>query len=363
MTMTADRADRADRAAGRANGRRPPPPPDAAGGGSNYPAAAQRLRLNFAATRVSFTWFGTRKSLSADQKAQAAEPFGAEGPYLSAAKKLLDNKHEAFQQVTAVRSQIVSFWKGLSLPYPEPGVRLIRQDDVERFNGRMAQFRAELTAAVDNLDNSYAALRSAARDRLGRLYNPADYPPTLRGLFGVDFDFPSVEPPEYLLRLNPHLYQQERLRIAERFDEAVRMAEEAFVGEFGRLVSHLAERLTAGPDGERKVFRDTAVTNLADFFRRFRALNVRSNADLDRLVETAQRTLSGVEPQAVRTSESLRQHVTSQLAAVQTALDQMLVDQPRRRILRQGRDGGGGGSRNGGNGDGPRPPAVANGGD
>jgi hypothetical protein len=221
-------------------------------------------------------------------------------------------------------------------------VRLIRQDEVAPFNQRMAVFRADLGRAVDELDRSYAALRSAARDRLGRLYNPADYPPTLRGLFGVDYDFPSVEPPEYLLRLNPHLYQQERQRIAERFDEAVRLAEEAFTAEFARLVAHLAERLTPGPDGERKVFRDTAVTNLRQFFDRFRHLNVRSSQDLDRLVETAQRALAGVDPGAVRDSAGLRDHVTVQLAAVQAGLDQMLVDAPRRRILRQGSGSGGG---------------------
>lgn len=306
----------------------------AGGGPTSTVSAAQRLRLNFAATRVNFTWFGVRKALSTEQKAQAAEHFGAEGQYLSAAKKLLDTKHEAFQQVTAVRSQIVSFWKGMSLPFPEPGVRLIRQDEVDRFNARMTDFRRELAEAVVNLDRHFEQLKAAARDRLGSLYNPADYPPTLRGLFGVEFDFPSVEPPEYLLRLNPHLYQQERQRIATRFDEAVRLAEEAFTAEFAKLVAHLAERLTAGPEGERKVFRDTAVTNLREFFNRFRSLNVRSSADLDRLVDTAQRTLSGVDPQAVRTSDSLRQHVTAQLSAVQAALDQMLVDQPRRRVLR-----------------------------
>jgi hypothetical protein len=304
--------------------------------------AAQRLRTSFAATRVSFTWFGTRKTLTSEQKAQAAEQFGAEGQYLSAAKKLLDNKHEAFQQVTAIRSQIISFWKALSLPYPEPGLRLIRQDDIERFNQKMTEFRRELTGAVENLDEHFEQLKLAARDRLGRLYNPTDYPTTLRGLFGVDFDFPSCEPPEYLLRLNPHLYQQERERIAQRFDEAVRLAEDAFIGEFSKLVSHLTERLTAEPTGDKKIFRDSAITNLTRFFARFRNLNVRSNADLERLVQTAQQVVQGAEPQVVRNSQSLRQHITAQLSAVQASLDQMLVDQPRRRILR-GRSGTGNG--------------------
>lgn len=316
MTMAVDRPSR----------RIPPDPTDN--------AAAQRLRNNFAAVRLSFTWLGVRKTLSADQKAQAAESFGAEGQYLSAAKKLLDTRHEAFQAVSSVRSQTISFWKGMSLPYPDPGVRLIRQEDVERFDAQMKRFREELLEAVVKLDGDFEQLKTTARQRLGRLYNPADYPASLREMFAVEWDYPSVDPPEYLMRLNPHLYQQERQRIAHRFDEAVRLAEEAFVAEFAKLVSHLTERLTTGPEGERKVFRDTAVTNLNQFFNRFKALNVRSNGDLDRLVETARNALNGVDPQAVRDNNSLRQQLTTQLASVQATLDGLLVDQPRRRILR-----------------------------
>lgn len=312
------------------------PPPRRA---SPSTSPAQRLRNSFAAVRVSFTWLGVRKALSTEQKAQAAQGFGAEGTYLSAAKKLLDTRDPAFRAVTAVRSRILGYWRGMSLPYPEPGVRLIRQDAISAFDAQLEQFRQDLAGAVTALDEHYEALQSAARQRLGRLYNPGDYPASLQGLFAVEWDYPSVEPPEYLLRLNPNLYEQECQRMAERFDEAVRLAEEAFTAEFSKLTSHLVERLTAGPDGQRKVFRDSAVINLREFFERFRSLNVRSSADLEQLVETARAALEGVDPDAVRTSDALRQHLTSQLASVQSALDGMLIDQPRRRILRVNRSG------------------------
>ena len=39
-------------------------------------APAQRLRTTMAAVRVSLSWFGTRKTLTPEQKAEAAEPFG-----------------------------------------------------------------------------------------------------------------------------------------------------------------------------------------------------------------------------------------------------------------------------------------------
>src|SRR5205823_13047434 len=95
---------------------------------STTESPAQRLRFTTAAVRVSFTWLGVRKTLTPEQKSQAAESFGAEGDFLSAGKKLLDTKHAAYKEVTAVRGRVIHHWKSLTLPYPEPGIRLIRQE-------------------------------------------------------------------------------------------------------------------------------------------------------------------------------------------------------------------------------------------
>ncbi len=298
--------------------------------------AARRLRTQMAAVRLSFTWFGVRKSLSSQQKEEAADSFGAEGKYISAAKKLLDTTHPAFKSVTAVRGRALSLWKGLSLPYPEPGIRLIRQDDVPVFDVQLTTLRAELDEAVAQLDEHYGELRAAARERLGRLYNPADYPDTLVGLFKIEHDFPSVEPPEYLRELSPELYRQEQSRVTARFEEAVRLAEEAFLAEFGKLVSHLTDRLSGNDDGKPKVFRDSAVENLSEFFQRFRTLNVRSSEQLDELVEQSQRIVRGIAPQSLRDNQFLRQQVAAQLSGVQATLDGLMVDRPRRRIIRSG---------------------------
>ena len=68
-------------------------------------------------------------------------------------------------------------------------------------------------------------------------------------------------------------------------------------------------------------------------------LNVGSSIELDHLVETAQRAVSGMQPQAVRDSSALRQTIQGQLSEVQSTLEQLLVDQPRRRILRPAQEG------------------------
>jgi hypothetical protein len=295
---------------------------------------SQWLRDTTAAVRVSFMWFGVQKALSTEQKNQAAEPFGAEGDFLSARKKLLDTKHAAYKEVTGVRGKVSAYWRSFTVPFPEPGVRLIRRHEIEGFNEQMATLRSQLEAAVVKLDEHYSELKSAAQRRLGDLFDSNDYPGSLNGLFDLAWDYPNVEPPNYLLQLNPAIYEQERSRVAARFEQAVQLAEQAFVSEFAKLIEHLTERLTSDGTGERKIFRDSAITNLTEFFERFRQLNVRSNADLDALVERAQQIVNGVEAQSLRDNNSLRQHVATQFSQVQSVIDGMLVDRPRRRIIR-----------------------------
>jgi hypothetical protein len=304
---------------------------------------AQRLRRQTAAVRVSFTWFGVHRTLNAQQKEEVGESYGADARLLSAGKKIIDVRHEAFRKLTSIRTRVVNYWRGLTLPYTEPGIRLIKQADIEPFLQSMERFREELVEAESELNTVYDQMKADAERRLGRLYNPYDYPVEIRSLFAVAWEFPSVEPPSYLMRLHPEIYQQEQERVAQRFDEAVRLAEQGFITEFARLVSHVTERLANDDDGQRRVFRDSVVTNLTEFFDRFQHLNVRSNGDLDQLVEEAQRLVRGVTPQDLRDNDSLRRQVATQMASVQSQLDEMIIDRPRRSIIRASP------SRNGGN--------------
>ena len=176
-----------------------------------------------------------------------------------------------------------------------------------------------------------------ARERLGNLFDPSDYSVNLSEQFGIEWDYPSCDPPEYLLRVSPRLYYDECTRVQRRFDEAVQLAEQAFADELSQLIGHLAERLAGESDGTPKVFRDTAVTNLLQFFERFQRLNIRSNADLDQLVSQAREIVGDVVPQDLRDRASIRDRVAGQLSQVEASLDDWMTDRPRRSILRRSR--------------------------
>jgi hypothetical protein len=109
---------------------------------------AERLRTTMAAVRVAFSWLGVRKTLSPSQKAEAAATFDAEGNYFSAGKKLLDTSHPAFKAVTAMRGRMIAFWRGISLPFPDPGIRLIRQEDIAMFDVQFTTLKTDLAETV-----------------------------------------------------------------------------------------------------------------------------------------------------------------------------------------------------------------------
>jgi hypothetical protein len=206
------------------------------------------------------------------------------------------------------------------------------------FEQTVAKPDCNLEAAIENIDiGGPSMIRGAAKNHedVAIVVDPADYPATLAGLFAIEHDFPSVEPPPYLRQLSPELYRQECQRVQARFDEAVRLAEQAFIEELSKLIDHLTERLTGQEDGRPKVFRDTVVNNLNDFFERFRTLNICSNDQLDEVVHQAKRILQGVDSQQLRDYQWLRQYTSNRMSTVQAQLDQLMVDRPRRNILRR----------------------------
>ena len=301
------------------------------------PDFSQQLRDSMLAIRLSFMWPGVRRTLSTEQTARAAESFGASHSFLSAGKKLFDTREPEWRAVASIRSRASAWLKRRTLPFPEHGLRLLRRNDLDDVTERLTEFQDELETAVGDLDDRFEDLKQAARVRLGDLYSPADYPPSLRDEFRMSWHFPSVEAPDYLRQLNPALYRQEAARVRQQFEEAIRLAEAAFAEELSEMIDHLAERLSGADDGRPKVFRNSAVDNLKEFFDRFRELNIGSSEQLDDVVRRARDLLQGVEPADLRDSRALRSRLSQQLSGVQESLGTLLVDQPRRRIQRMQR--------------------------
>ena len=180
------------------------------------PNAAQRLRTTMAAVKLSFTWLGVRKTLAPEQRTTAARAFHADRELLSASKLILDTKNPAYRAVATVRSEASGYWRTVTLPFPEAGIWLLPQNSLGMFASTMQPYRERLQEAARELSSQYDQLKSEAQQRLGTLYNQADYPSTLDGLFDMEWSVVPIEPPQYLVALNPEIFRQEQARVRER---------------------------------------------------------------------------------------------------------------------------------------------------
>ena len=299
--------------------------------------AGAELRANCLASKLHLKWLGVTRTLSAEQMAQLVDGSEVDSKMIRASKRLLDSGHPTMKLLGTIRNRIVSNWRTLTLPFVESGVRLIPRQLVGEFESRMNFLKNELASAVEELQQEWPKLKEAAAARLGTLFNPDDYPDNLEELFSVSWSYPETSVPSYLMAIDPGVYRREASRVAEKFDQAVELAELGFVEEFNKLVSHLTERLT-DTDGQRKIFRDSSLEGLREFFQRFRQMRLGGKAEeqLEELVAQAQQIVSGVVSQDLRDSSSLRQSVAQNLARVGAELEGMMVARPRRKIVRLG---------------------------
>ena len=159
-----DRPDRPrPRRPPRRRGRRPGPP---------------RLRADDGRLPLGFTWFGAQKALTRSRRPAPPRPSTPTGPTSRPARSCSTPQHPAFRAVTAIRTKVATYWRAMSLPFPEPGVRLVRQEQLSRpsttdepTTGRTARRGRR---AGPPLRRAASGRRRAARRPLQRRGLPAD---------------------------------------------------------------------------------------------------------------------------------------------------------------------------------------------
>jgi hypothetical protein len=98
------------------------------------------------------------------------------------------------------------------------------------------------------------------------------------------------------------------------------------------LVEKMQDKLKPGPEGKKKVFRNTLFTNIQEFLDDFEALNITSDAQLAQAVDTMRSLLTGVDMDEVRKSDDVRSQLQEQFAQIEEELGAMVTEKPIRAI-------------------------------
>jgi hypothetical protein len=302
---------------------------------------AERLRRNTVGMKYQETALGVTRKLSKAQIERIARLFGADASYLSGSKKLLNTRHPIYSAVTTTLSQAKSIWKDNTYPFPQSigerrftskGMRILPIRKLAWIEEQLAAKKAELLVNVETLARHWGEICEQSEAALNDLHMRVEYPSTIDGLFGIDWELCSVEPPRWMAEMHPDLYAREEARIKGRFDTAIDMHEQAMASELSALVVAMIEKMKPDENGEVKMFRTPNMTTMEKFFQGFRDMNIGSNRELEAAVTRAEEALSGVTPKALNSDSTVRDAVREAMETVAGNLDAMIVERPQRRI-------------------------------
>lgn len=298
---------------------------------------AQRLRQSYAAIRIAFSFFAMTKKVDAYVTQDFCAMKSADPALVKISKKLMSDKIPEYRALTALRSEIKRTVESMTLPYPEDKVRLVPNSKLEALNARLDELKAQWDAAVPAFDRAYQRKLESEefRNDLGELYNRADYPDSIADRFGFSKDFPSVEPPQYLMQLNPRLYEEQAAFVKAQFEQAANLAITELMARFREMVAHLAEALAGSEDGKPKRFHDSTVKKISEFIENFRTLNINADEGFEALMQQCGTVIRGVTPDDLRSFDTLRTQTRDAMTNIQTQLDQMMEVRGRRAIIRE----------------------------
>lgn len=253
--------------------------------------------------------------------------------WIKGRKHLVDPEHLA--GVKRVVSQARALLRKQALPFPVDGLTLVPRESISGIEAGLRELQQQFHLEVERFATDYAHCRSEARQVLGELFSETDYPMEIRQRFGFQWRYVQLTLPGQSSVLSPELYERERRKFLELMESTRTEAMLALREEFSGLVAHMAERLAPGSgSGEKpRVLRASMVEKLEAFLDGFSQRNLFQDQALEELVAQARQVLRGVDIEALRQSDAVKQRVQSGMQALREAVDDSLEELPRRRIL------------------------------
>jgi hypothetical protein len=276
---------------------------------------------------VSFSSLGTKKKVDTG----AVDAEGTDKDFLHLSKDILQSP--ILDEIRKFDGEIRAWIKARALPsmfragtYLWPIALVLEADTF---------FRARIVLRRDLVERflmMYSATCADARERLGPMFVPSDYPSIdkVQAAFGLEYEFFEIRTPGALSSISAEVYRSEIAKGQVRVQAMVDACGELLYSEVLGLVDHMVKQLQPGEDGKKRRYHDSLVTNFEVFNQLFDFRNLSGDSDLAAIVSQCKALMQGVTIDAVRTSEALRERLAEGFSGIRAGLDSLVVTSGRR---------------------------------
>lgn len=223
---------------------------------------------------------------------------------------------DATARIQSAASNLRNLHYKYTLPWSNDGMRILPTATYFEYVKQMNEGKDAFYAAVTEFIQDYTNHVSAARSRLGNMFNPEDYPDSsdIRNKFGVEFNFlPMPDASDFRANLPSDQIEHIKRDIEEQTQAAIQRGMDDVFHRAVDVLQHMTDKLaTYQPANKSKgqkavgIFRDSLVTNIKELADLLPSLNVANDPKLHKLSVSLASLAGDYDPNDLRNDASTR---------------------------------------------------------
>lgn len=246
-------------------------------------------------------------------------------------KKLLGDCAELDAvQKFAANARNTHYW--MTTPWSDLGLRMcptsvyLGVDGRPGYEKQMSALQQEFFRLVDVFLQAYDWEVQNAQLKLGGLFNPDEYPTSdkLREKFKFRYTpMPMPEAGDWRLDIEAEAAASLRGQYEKFYGDQLKTAMGDVWQRTYEALSKMSERLDYGDDANKKIFRDSMVSNVKDMVIMLNDFNITNDPVMTKAAADLERALEGVTPEGLREDAYLRAQTKQQVDAVRKTIDSL----------------------------------------
>lgn len=251
-------------------------------------------------------WVGRKKDKRASEDV-VTQNHAAAG-VANVNKKLLadsDNLRAIQQHVTATRAAHAH----MTMPWSNSGLRLLPTAQYFKYQQTMTDMQNEFERLITNFLDSYNDEVIDVQMKLGDLFSRDDYPTTgdLERKFGFSINYmPLPDAGDFRVDIGNEALAEVKQQYSEFYAKQYSTAMNDVWTRLHKALTSMSDRLDYSSKEDKKVFRDTLVSNVTDMIELLRVCNVTNSTQMSAMADSLEEAMSGVTPDALREDDYFR---------------------------------------------------------
>jgi len=252
------------------------------------------------------TWTGRKKDKRASE--DVTTDNHAVSGVASVHKKLLADCQElvAVQKFTA-NSRNIHY--AMTMPWSDTGLRLLPTAQYFKYHQAMTDIQNEYDRLVDLFLSGYEWEITQASAKLGDLFDRNEYPSvdSLRNKFGFRLSYiPLPDAGDFRIDIGNEATEQVRDHYQSYYSTQLNNAMNDVWQRTHKALTAMSERLDYSASEDKKIFRDTLVTNVLDMVELLNVCNVTGDGQMNAARIKLEEAFRGVNADALREDAHLR---------------------------------------------------------